>query len=101
MVAKRGIKPLHFEFFVLNELQGVAGVPSLAHSSCLKNNIITATVLDPLTWSTISMQHLHHTYPALAHTLQVGHNAYIVADLLLKRERMLDEHTLSLSLHTL
>lgn len=76
VVAKCGIKPLDSEFLVLSELQGVAGVPSLAYSSCLNNSIITATVLELLAWSTISMQHLHHTYPALAHTLQVGHNAH-------------------------
>ena len=74
-VAKHGISnTLESECTVLRALQGVPGVPTLAHLSCLYNTIFTTAVLKPLTWDMVSVRHLHHKYHVLTQTLQVGIN---------------------------
>ncbi len=77
MVVKIGIeRALDSEFGVLQMLQGVAGVPTLAHPAYVNGSIITTTALEQLTWSTISVQHLHGTFHTLVQTLQVRNNLY-------------------------
>ena len=42
----------------------------------MNNSVITTTVLEQLTHGNISERHLHHTFPALVQTLQVGYNIH-------------------------
>ena len=73
VVAKHGISnSLDRERTVLRALQGVPGVPTLAHPSCLYGTIFTTAVLKPLTWDLVLVQHRHRKYHFLAQTLQVG-----------------------------